>query len=85
MCGFISAWMEGETILGPIGLPELIIIVLGVSASAFWVWMLVDCATNESSGTEKIVWVLIILFGGCIGAPIYYFARRPRRIEELGR
>jgi hypothetical protein len=71
--------------LGSIGLPELIIIFIGLPTFAFWVWMLVDCATNEPSGTEKIVWVLIILLGGCVGAPIYFFARRPRRMQEVGR
>ncbi len=71
--------------MGSIGYAEIITILIGVPTFAFWVWMLVDCATNEPSGTEKIVWVLILLLGGCVGAPIYFFVRRPRRIREVGR
>jgi hypothetical protein len=35
---------------------------------------------NEpSEGTDKIVWILIILFTHVIGAAIYFLVRRPRR------
>jgi len=53
---------------------------------AFWIWMLIDCATNEpSAGNEKIVWILVIIFAHWIGALIYFLARRPTRIREVGR
>jgi len=46
----------------------------------FWIWMLVDCVTKESSvGNDKIVWILILLFTNWIGALIYFFVRRPQR------
>ena len=48
--------------------------------------MIVDCAKNEKSeGNEKIVWILVIVLAGWIGALIYLFARRPTRKRELGR
>ncbi|MEP0978286.1 MULTISPECIES: PLD nuclease N-terminal domain-containing protein [Cyanophyceae] len=51
----------------------------------FWLWVLIDCATHESSdGNTKIVWVLIILFANGIGALIYFFFRRPQRRRKLG-
>lgn len=51
----------------------------------FWVWMLIDCAANESNqGNTKIVWILIILFVNFVGALIYFFVRRPERRKELG-
>ena len=57
-----------------------------IAAGLFWIWMIVDCATNEpSEGNGKIVWILIILFASWVGAIIYYLARRPKRIEEYGR
>ena len=60
----------------------LFIALLG---SIFWIWMLIDCALKESSeGNDKIIWVAIILFTHLIGALIYFFARRPRRIAESG-
>lgn len=52
----------------------------------FWIWMLVDCAVNESANdNNKIVWVLIILFANVLGALIYFLVRRNQRIQEIGR
>ncbi len=59
---------------------------IGIASTAFWIWMLVECATKESNeGNDKLVWILIIIFTQLIGALIYLLARRPKRIEELGR
>lgn len=36
--------------------------------------MLVDCVTrNFKKDTDKVVWVLVIIFAGLIGSIIYYF------------
>lgn len=52
---------------------------------AFWVWMLVDCATKEpSAGNDKVIWILVIIFTHWIGALIYYFVRRPERKKLFG-
>jgi prolipoprotein diacylglyceryltransferase len=66
-------------------LPLAILLVL--AGYAFWIWMIVDCATKESSvGNDKLVWILIIVFAQIIGALIYYFVRRrPRRFAEWQR
>ena len=71
--------------MGNLGSSETLILFVAIASSIFWLWMLIDCATNEPSGSEKIVWVLIILFGSCIGAPVYYLVRRPKRIRETGK
>lgn len=53
--------------------------------TAFWVWMLVDCATRESSqGNDKLAWLLVILLTHWVGAVIYFFVRRPQRVQEVG-
>lgn len=58
---------------------------LGLLATIFWIWMLVDCATKESSqGNDKLVWIVVIVFTHLLGALIYFFVRRPRRKAELG-
>lgn len=55
----------------------LMLVLTGV---AFWLWMLVDCANHETEGSTKLAWLLIILFVGVIGAPLYFFLRKlPRR------
>jgi hypothetical protein len=61
-------------------------VILPILVGIFWIWMLVDCATKESSeGNDKIVWIIIIIFTNFIGALIYFFVRRPKRKAELGR
>jgi Phospholipase_D-nuclease N-terminal len=54
-------------------------------ASLFWIWVLVDCLTKESSeGNDKVAWSLFILAVPLIGALVYYFVRRPERVKALG-
>ena len=62
------------------------ILVLGVGLTALWIWMLIECATNEpSEGNEKIIWILVIVLTHWIGALIYLLARRPQRIQRCGK
>ena len=71
--------------MGGFGLPELLILSVTIVGGGLWIWMIIDCASNEPSGTDKIVWILIVLLGGCIGAAIYLLVRRPKRQEQFGR
>ena len=59
----------------------LLFLELGLLGTAFWVWMLVDCALNEPThGNDKLIWVLIILFAQIFGATLYLLVRRPQRL-----
>ncbi len=59
-----------------VGIPLVFLIILAIG-SIFWLWMLVDAITNTSlNGTEKIVWVLVVLFLHFIGALLYFFLAR---------
>lgn len=42
--------------------------------SAFWIWMIIDCA--QRSFDDKIAWILIIVFLGILGAALYFFIKR---------
>jgi hypothetical protein len=59
-------------------LPFLVLVVLiGLCAAGFWVWMLVDCLNNRNlSGSQRCCWGLFILFTHLIGAIVYYFTGR---------
>jgi len=46
----------------------------------FWIWMLVDCIQRRMDSTQKIIWVLVLLFLNVLGAIIYFFAGRNSRI-----
>jgi len=54
----------------------LLLLPFMLAAFVFWFWMLIDCAVKEPSDTQKIVWVLIILFTHFVGALIYLFVRK---------
>lgn len=52
----------------------LLLIALAVAAFVFWIIMIIDCAKRNFKGdSEKIVWILVLIFLGIIGALIYYF------------
>ncbi len=67
--------------LAVIGIVALVVI----GGTLLWLAAIVECAQNESStGNDKLVWLLVILFLHFIGALIYFLVRRPQRIRELG-
>ena len=47
---------------------------------AFWVWMIVDLVRNEKDN-DLLIWLLVLIFGGFIGAIVYYFVRKRNRKE----
>ncbi|MBI2632565.1 PLDc N-terminal domain-containing protein [Candidatus Pacearchaeota archaeon] len=55
----------------------IIAIIIGVLLLAFWIWMIIDCAKrNFKNDMEKIIWILVIVLLGWIGALIYYIVIR---------
>jgi nitrate reductase gamma subunit len=67
-------------------MPAFLGLIIGLAVFVFWLRMIIECATRESSeGNTKIIWMLVILLTSWLGALIYYFIRRPQRIQEAGR
>ncbi len=63
-----------------------VVAVVGVAAFAFWIWTIINLATNEPAQDQnKIVWLLVVVFLHSIGALIYYLVRRPERIRLYGK
>jgi hypothetical protein len=59
---------------------------IGILGTLFWLWMLIDCAMKEpSDGNDKLIWIIVIIFTHLLGALVYFFVRRPKRIQEYGR
>lgn len=55
--------------------------ILSLAGFALWLWMLIDAIRSKSlSDTEKIVWVLVIIFLNLLGALIYFFAGRSKLV-----
>ena len=56
---------------------EILFLALVILAFVFWIWMLIDAiGNNRLSSSQRIVWVLVILFLHGLGALIYFFAGR---------
>ena len=66
------------------GLEALLLFVVGGLISlfcfVFWLWMLIHCLTNDGlPGSEKVAWVIAVVFLPFIGSLIYFFVGRPKR------
>ena len=62
----------------------LICAAIGLALFAFWIWMLVHALTNNGlTGTEKVAWVLVIVFVQLLGAIIYFFVGKPKAASPL--
>jgi hypothetical protein len=56
--------------------------IIGIAATIFWLWMLVDALANEPTTEQKILWFLVIFCLHFIGAIIYLFVRRSSRVPS---
>jgi len=62
------------------GVAELLLVAFIFGLLGFEIWMFIDCATKEEDQILKIVWILLIVLIGFIGAPLYFFIRKlPRK------
>ncbi len=47
-------------------------LVLSLASLVLWIAALVDILRKPSSGSTKIIWVLVILFLPCLGSILYF-------------
>ena len=66
-----------EPFLGFLFIGSVFGLLLGVLELIFQIWMLVDAIQNPRlQGSQRVVWVLVILLMPCLGPVLYYFAGR---------
>jgi len=41
----------------------------------FWIWMIYECATRERNSSEKVLWLLLVVFAPVLGSLIYFLVR----------
>ncbi|MDD5700099.1 MAG: PLDc N-terminal domain-containing protein [Candidatus Nanoarchaeia archaeon] len=64
----------GSFILGSVFL-ALFFGIISILSFVFWIFMLLDSVKRKyKHHDDKIVWILVIVLAGVIGALIYYFA-----------
>lgn len=58
-----------------------IVFILGLAAFAFWIWAIVDVVKVPDDSMfkagSKLVWVLVVVLAGVVGAIIYLVVGRP--------
>ena len=61
----------------------LVFAVIGILGFVLWIWAVIDCTTNDYlPGNDKIVWILVVVLAGVVGAIIYYFIARKAVAQE---
>lgn len=61
-------------------------LLFSLASVAFWVWALIDCATNEDdTHNTKAIWIALIAVTNLLGALLYILVRRPQRKRTIGR
>ena len=76
-CSEMPNWFYG--LMGWFGVIFFVLMVFMLVSTAFWIWMLVDCAKYEK---EKVPWLLVIIFAGFIGAIIYFIVMKSQRKKK---
>ena len=62
-----------------IGPTEMLLILLSILIFGFWIWMLISAfekPKEELRHACKLIWVIVIIFTGIIGAILYYFLEK---------
>ena len=70
-----------QPLLGFLFIGGIVGLIVGIVTTAFWLWMLIECITNPAlTGTEKVVWLLVVIFLHFLGALLYFFLARGNRV-----
>ena len=48
-----------------------------------WIIAIIDIATHEFRGNNKLIWLLIVIFGHFIGAIIYFIFGQRQKISNF--
>ena len=56
----------------------LVIVLLGIIPTII---ALIDILRNEFTGNNKIVWLLVVLFGNFLGALLYFIIGRTQKLS----
>jgi hypothetical protein len=67
-----------------VGFVVFAVLAFFAALMGFWIWMLIDCAVHTpDENNQKLVWILIVVLTGWIGALVYFFVQRPKnRLRE---
>jgi hypothetical protein len=58
----------GGILAGGIG---LVFVLIAIASFVLWIWALISALSSNMASTEKLVWVLVIIFLPVIGSILY--------------
>jgi len=64
------------------GLPELIVLVMFLAVPILWIIALVDVIKSEFSGSNKIIWLLLVVLIPLLGSILYLAIGRGQKINS---
>lgn len=71
---YLQAHMtNGSLLIAPV------FFVAGIFFFLFWLWMLIDAIKYQKE--DKLMWVALVVYLNVIGAIIYYFIAKNKRVE----
>ena len=68
--------------LGIIGIGELVLVTIMLIVILPTILALIDILKNESTGNNKIAWLLVVLFTSFIGAVLYFIIGRKQKLSN---
>jgi len=65
-----------DMMLGNIAWMIIVVLLLAVSSLALLIYFIIHVINNKTvDSTERIIWVLIFIFAGMVGFPVYWYMR----------
>ncbi len=63
-----------------LGIMELLLILIIFGTLGLWIWAIVDVASHKFSSNNQLVWILVVVLTGIVGAIVYFAVGRKQRI-----
>jgi len=67
---------------GMMGLAVLLVLwIVFVAVFVLWLWAMIDILKNEFTGSNKLIWLLVVMLLPFIGMVLYWFIGREQKIN----
>ncbi|ABQ27453.1 PLD nuclease N-terminal domain-containing protein [Geotalea uraniireducens] len=75
--------MHDFAMMGAMGVAAFLVFgIIATAIFALWLWALVDILKNEFTGSNKIIWLLLVIAVPLIGVILYYLIGREQKISD---
>lgn len=72
---------KDSLMVGSVIIFGLLALSLMIFFIALWIWMIIDVIIRELDGTEKIIWLLLMIFLGGIISIIYFYVHGKKGLK----